>query len=633
MRTGRRRSCRDIGLGLLTVLACKAEPAEISLVAAALAPVTPTITEPNVDGKIVSGADVHMETAPFSDPDPGHQHLCSDWAISRASNAELVWHTDCIGGAEKLHTHLGDGLFVGSHAGRRDFVPETDFILRVRHRDSSGDPATEWSEWAERRFRTDRALAGGAGWLVRQPDFALERFATGFQLPVNIAFLPQPGSAADAPFFYVAELYGTIKVVTRHGGVSDYATNLLNFDPGGIFPGSGEQGLAGIVVSPATGDLFASMLYDAGGPHFPKVVRLWSTDGGRTAAGQQTILDMVGEAQGQSHQISNLTIGPDGKLYVHVGDGFSPARAQDLSSFRGKILRVNLDGSAPADNPFYSAADGINARDYVWAYGFRNPFGGNWWLANGQHWEVENGPSVDRLALVKPGANFGWNGTDASMLIGASHNWDPSVAPINIVFIQSGVFGGSGFPAGKLDHAFVSESGPTWAAGRQLNGKRISEFVLNADGSRASGPTPLVEYAGAGKSTVAGLAAGPDGLYFTDLYREDDFNNPTARGANVLRLRYVGGAPLPPPTPPLPPPTPPPPTPRRRRRRPSALPACGVTTTTTSTSPARSSRAPTPPSTSNGGPVPRWRVSVATRSRCGGRGRSSRDSQRPIRSP
>ena len=54
---------------------------------------------------------------------------------------------------------------------------------------------------------------------------------------------------------------------------------------------------------------------------------------------------MVGETQGQSHQISNITIGPDGKLYVHVGDGFDTAMALNLDSYRGKILRMNLDGS------------------------------------------------------------------------------------------------------------------------------------------------------------------------------------------------------------------------------------------------------------------------------------------------
>ena len=87
---------------------------------------------------------------------------------------------------------------------------------------------------------------------------AAERFATGLQLPVNVAFLPNPGTGPDDPFFYVTELYGSVKMVTRSGQISDYATGLLNFDPNGVFPGSGEMGLVGVVVEPISGDLFVS---------------------------------------------------------------------------------------------------------------------------------------------------------------------------------------------------------------------------------------------------------------------------------------------------------------------------------------------------------------------------------------
>jgi hypothetical protein len=252
------------------------------------------------------------------------------------------------------------------------------------------------------------------------------------------------------------------------------------------------------------------------------------------------VLDMVGETQGQSHQISNLTIGPDGKLYVHNGDGFFTAAARDLSSFRGKILRLNLDGSAPADNPFYSAADGISAEDYVFALGFRNPFGGAWRSANGAHYEVENGPSIDRFARVDPGLDYGWDGGNPSMLTHALYNWDPSTAPVNVAFVQRETHRGSGFPPTMMDHAFVTESGPTWATGPVLHGKRITEFAPDAGGEPAGPPRTLVEYVGTGKATAAGLAAGRDGLYFTDLFKDLDYGAPTDPGAQLLRVRFAG---------------------------------------------------------------------------------------------
>lgn len=377
-------------------------------------------------------------------------------------------------------------------------------------------------------------------WTVHQPGFVVEPFATGFQLPVNIAFVPDPGDQPGDPFFYVTELYGIVKVVTRNGTVSDYATDLLNFNPTGEFPGSGEQGLSGIVVDPISGDVFVTLLYDAGGPHYPKVDRFSSVDGGFTAATQTTILDMFGESQGQSHQISNVTIGPDGKLYVHVGDGFDASTAQNLDSFRGKILRMNLDGTAPTDNPFYDAGNGINARDYVFAYGVRNPFGGAWRSADGFHYEVENGPARDRFARIVEGRNYLWDGTDSSMNNFALYVWVPATAPVNLAFVQPDLFGGSGFPAEKMDHAFVSESGPTWATGPQTRGKRISEFVIDTNGVLVSGPTDLISYDGTGKATVVALAAGPDGLYFSDFYKDENFVSPIDRGSNIHRVRFVG---------------------------------------------------------------------------------------------
>jgi hypothetical protein len=345
--------------------------------AAASPPSAPVITEPGSDGAILNPADVHMEAGGFADGD-GNGHSCSDWEILVAGTSEVVWQAPCAAGVLRVHIHLGDGSFVGSYAGRTELEFDGDYTLRVRFRDSAG----EVSAWSQRPFRTSPAgppgVPGAVPWAAEQPGYEVDVVATGFQLPVNVAMVPDPGDAPDDPFLYVTELYGTIKVVSRDGTVGDYATGLLNFDPIGPFPGSGEHGLTGIVVDSVSGDVFASMLYEDSSspanpkPHYPKVVRFHSNDGGRTAATQTTVLDMFGETQGASHQISNLTIGPDGKLYVHNGDGFFTATAQDLGSLRGKVLRVNLDGTPAAGNPFLDPSDGITARDYVFAYGFRN---------------------------------------------------------------------------------------------------------------------------------------------------------------------------------------------------------------------------------------------------------------------
>ena len=72
-----------------------------------------------------------------------------------------------------------------------------------------------------------------------------------------------------------------------------------------------------------------------------------------------------------------------------------------------------------------------------------------------------------------------------------------------------------------------------------MNGKRIVEFALDANGTRIGGPTTLIEYRGTGQSTIVGLAAGPDGLYFTELYEDSGANGATGVGARLFRVRYV----------------------------------------------------------------------------------------------
>ncbi len=382
-------------------------------------------------------------------------------------------------------------------------------------------------------------------WTLFQTGYVIERFATNLRLPVNIAFLTNPGPGPNDPFFYVTELYGQIMMVTRSGQVSVYAGTLLNYNPTGIFPGSGESGLAGICVDPATGDVFATLLNAIGGdPNQlrPRIIRLHSTDGGRTAATQTLLREFPNEPQGQSHQISSITIGPDGKLYVHMGDGFNAGMGQNLDAARGKILRLNQDGSIPTDNPFYNAGDGLGPRDMVWVYGVRNPFGGAWRLSDGTHFTVENGPSVDRIFVAVPGRNYLYDGSDASMTNFAAYNWTTAHGPVNIAFQQSGVgYFDGGFPAATSDFAFVTESGPTYAQGPQSLGKRIVSFSFATDGTRLTGPDTIAEYHGEGFATAVALAFGPDGLYFSELYKDTDTAGPSDRGASILRIRYIGG--------------------------------------------------------------------------------------------
>ena len=201
---------------------------------------------------------------------------------------------------------------------------------------------------------------------------------------------------------------------------------------------------------------------------------------------------------------------------------------------------MNLDGTAPTDNPLYNAGNGINSQDYIYAYGFRNPFGGAWRASDGKHYEVENGNALDRLARVDRGGNYDWNGSDASLLAGCP------------VRLESGPCTGEHHvrPAGNVRRQPVprieTRSCVRQRIGADLRrwdskstGKRILEFELDANGNVVGTPTALVEYVGTGRATVAGLIAGPDGLYFTELYKDQDVVTPIDAGARVFRVRFA----------------------------------------------------------------------------------------------
>jgi glucose/arabinose dehydrogenase len=110
------------------------------------------------------------------------------------------------------------------------------------------------------------------------------------------------------------------------------------------------------------------------------------------------------------HVGASLNIGPDGKLYVSIGDRVE-GRSQDRTNVFGKILRMNLDGTVPSDNPLRDGA-GPNV-DEIWAYGFRNPFRASFDRATGLYWIGDVGGNVDSQAyeevnIGQAGGNFGW---------------------------------------------------------------------------------------------------------------------------------------------------------------------------------------------------------------------------------
>ena len=414
-------------------------------------------------------------------------------------------------------------------------APGAEQVLWVTESGATFYGRPEQSSSDRRQLARDTVLP----WAL-EPGYRLEAVAAAFQHPTSLAFVPNPGSEPAAPRFYVTELHGRVKVVTNDGRVFNFAEDLLNMQPRG-FPGAGEQGITGICLGPASPDVYITLVHRAGSGSLRNQILRLRTHDGLTATGVDEILT-ARPGQGvshESHQIQQCAFGPDGKLYVAVGDGASPPMAADDRTFNGKVLRLNPDGSAPADNPRYDPANPAAPISYQFTKRHRNPFGIAIRPSTGQVYLSENGPNVDRLVHAVPGGDYGWDGTDASMHTNAVYIWpEPHWAPVGLTFVEGPA--AAALPAAKHGRLLVAATGPGYAAGRQRAGKAIQEFVLDADGRIVQEPTVFARYIGEGRATIVDPKLGPDGLYFTDLFLDDGEGGPEAPGGKVWRIRYAG---------------------------------------------------------------------------------------------
>jgi len=224
------------------------------------------------------------------------------------------------------------------------------------------------------------ALAGLFFLLSCASNPELEILADNLEVPWAIAFFE------DGSFLFTERTTGNI--YHYNFGVKQIAQ--INSYP------IGEGGLLGIAIDPNFEQnryVYVYYTYDRGIP-LNRVSRFSYTD----ALTEETmLLDRIPGAS--YHDGGRLEFGPDNLLYITTGDAGQEMLAQDLNSLAGKILRINTDGSVPADNPFPNSL--------VYSYGHRNPQGLAWY--QGMLVAPEHGPKRnDEINIIAPGANYGW---------------------------------------------------------------------------------------------------------------------------------------------------------------------------------------------------------------------------------
>jgi glucose/arabinose dehydrogenase len=235
--------------------------------------------------------------------------------------------------------------------------------------------------------------------------------------------------------WYVQKAAGDIHVVDPETGRGWRFFDVPNVSS------DGEQGLLGIALHPAFPQepfvyVFATRSVE--GRLVDQILRIRSERG--HGHGFRAIYSSRA-GSGHIHSGGRILFGPDGMLYAVVGDASASSNAQDLSTTRGKILRMTPLGDVPDDNPFGSR---------VFAYGIRNSFGFAFDPRTDRMWETENGPEcTDELNRIRAGGNFGWgpsqscSGTapqgtnqDGDDPILPAYWYTPTIAPTGIAFCE-----------------------------------------------------------------------------------------------------------------------------------------------------------------------------------------------------
>jgi glucose/arabinose dehydrogenase len=359
-------------------------------------------------------------------------------------------------------------------------------------------------------------------WAV-EDGFSLRLDTEGYTYPSAIAFVPNPGTGAKDPLYFVTELRGAVKVVTNDRSVFTFADSVVTSSPRKELPDiEGETGMAGVCLDPNHGYVFVTFAYrDSQNVLRNNVVRLQSTP--RTfstrATSRLAFTDIFSSYEAAvSHQIGPCQVAED-LLYLSVADGRKTAQSQQINSVLGKVLRMTLDGRPVPTNPFYQDSSRSKAANYVWAYGFRNPFGLR--IVNGQVFVAENGSGIDRFMEVKAGENYLWNGSDWSIGTNAAAVL-PVVGPVQVDYYPGR---SSILPARYTHNYFVALSAPRSAGVLVLPYSLEQHKLLRP-------PSQFIKYVGPGPQAVTGLGIGPDGVYFAPILPDRQ-----GRGA-VFKVAY-----------------------------------------------------------------------------------------------
>ena len=326
-------------------------------------------------------------------------------------------------------------------------------------------------------------------------DYQVVELVEGLERPWGMAFLPDGG-------LLVTERPGRLRLI------EDWELRDSPVSGGPEVQAGGQGGLLDVELHPdfeANGWVYLTYSKDVDDGITTAMARArWD---GEELADLEDVFVADAAASAQQHFGSRVVFDAEGHVYVTVGDRGQPGLAQDLTNHMGTTVRLEADGSVPADNPFAGQED---ARDEIYTYGNRNAQGMAIHPETGEVWQNEHGPQGgDELNRMEAGGNYGWPDhnfgdhydgrsipdpdEDSGTVLPVTH-WTPAIAPSGLAI-------------------YAGEAFPNWR-GNAFNGGLVGQELrrVELDGLDVVEEEVLLEDYG---ERIRDVVEGPDGyLYF-----------------------------------------------------------------------------------------------------------------------
>ncbi|WUI02526.1 PQQ-dependent sugar dehydrogenase [Spirillospora sp. NBC_00431] len=336
-----------------------------------------------------------------------------------------------------------------------------------------------------------QAAAGSPARTAADPAFDFTKptiAATNLTAPWGLAFLPD-GSAL------ISERNSARILQLKPGGQPTEVARVSGVQP------TGEAGLLGIAVSPTyEQDGYVYAYYTSASDN--RIVRF------KLAATPQQEVVLSGIPKNSFHDGGRIHFGPDGKLYAGTGDAGRTANAQDRNSPAGKILRMNPDGTVPADNP--------TAGSRVYTLGHRNVQGLAW--GGGRMYASEFGNNRwDEVNHIEAGDNYGWPNVEGT---GGEPTYHDPIAT---------------WATREASPSGAAVAGDTLYAAA-LGGRRLWTVPLDGRGGSSGQPTAVLQGTYGRLRTVS---VGPDGWLWVMTSNRDGRGQPSGTDDRVIRFPKV----------------------------------------------------------------------------------------------